>query len=97
MGVNIIRCREKIDRLSKPKTWWSLWTISALYILYMLIFDAAVFFRSNYELPSKIATSDFYSANLFFVASNIPVTLFTCLFAGHITLALYKMDKLKKR
>jgi hypothetical protein len=88
--------REKINRVLEPKIWWSLWLGGMLYFSYMLIFYVVLLLKDNYGLPGEIALSDIYTGKLIFFVTNIPLTSFTCLFLGHMTLALYKMNKLGK-
>ena len=95
MSHNLKEYRQKVENILKPKVWWSIWTLGVLYFLYMLIFNVILLLRNNYGLPADIALADMYSGRLIFLAINIPLTSFTCLFTGHLTLALYKTNKLK--
>jgi hypothetical protein len=88
--------REKINRFLEPKIWWSIWLGGMLYFSYYLIYYAILLLRDNYGLPGDIALGDIYTGKLIFFATNTPLTSFTCLFTGHMTLALYKMNKLGK-
>ena len=67
----------------------------ALFLAYAIIFNAGSLVRYNYNLPGDIAFRDIDTGKLFFFAINMPLISFTCLFAGHVALALYKTNKLK--
>lgn len=93
----IVRYREKIERLSKPSVWWSIWVFGTLYLLYSIFFNAVMLLKNNYGLPGDIAIHDLSTGKIFLFATNMPLVSFTCLFASHMTLALYKMNEIKKK
>jgi len=96
MFKHIARYRERMDKsFSKPRLWWSLWILGAVYFLYMLIFNAIFLLRNNYGLPGDIAVNDISMGRLLFFAINIPLTFFTCLLTGHVVLGLHKLRKLR--
>ncbi|MFH1854461.1 MAG: hypothetical protein ABH815_04010 [Candidatus Omnitrophota bacterium] len=96
MDKNEVMYRRNLDSFFKPGIWWSVWILGALFLLYTLIFNAGSLLRYNYYLPGEIAFRDADAGKLFFLAVNMPFISFTCLFAGHVTLALYKIKKTKK-
>ena len=96
MFKNSLGCREKIENFFKPRVWWFLWTVGSIFLLRMFLFNVILLFRYNYGLPGDIAVQDMTTGKLIFFAVNTPLTFFTCLLAGHVALALYKMNKWDK-
>ena len=96
MFEDIKKYREKIETFFKPHIWWSFWLAGVLYFSYELLFNGIAFLKYNYALPAQIAVTDAYAGRLFLLAIHIPLTFFASLFTGHVTLALYKINKLKK-
>ncbi len=96
MADSILGYRQKIDGFFRPSVWWSIWVFGALFLLYSIFFHAILLLKNNYGLPGYIAMQDMNMGRLFFFATNMPLASFTFLFAGHVTLALYKMNKVRK-
>ena len=92
----ILGYRQKIDGFFRPSVWWSIWVFGALFLLYSIFFHAAPLLKNNYGLPGYIAMQDMSMGRLFFFATNMPLTSFTSLFASHVILALYKVNKVRK-
>jgi len=64
--------------------------------VFHFFFHAILLLKNNYGLPGYIAMQDMNMGRLFFFATNMPFASFTSLFAGHVMLALYKMNKVRK-
>ena len=96
MANCILGYRQTIDRFFRPSVWWSIWVFGALFLLYSIFFHAALLLKNNYGLPGYIAMQDVNMGRLFFFATNMLLASFTSLFVGHVMLALYKVNKVRK-